>query len=94
MSILVLMGLLLATILEQAGICYVMVSAAQVQLSLGIRRGKSDPIDAGRLAEYVWRFRDRLAPSGLPSKALLELRGWLLWQGKADKNANGPNQWH
>ncbi len=32
-------GLLLATILEQVGICYVMVSAAQVQLSLGIRRG-------------------------------------------------------
>ena len=41
-------GLLLATLLEQSGICYVMVSAAQVQLSLGIRRGKSDPIDARR----------------------------------------------
>lgn len=71
-------GLLLATMLEQSGICYVMVPAAQVQLSLGIRRGKSDPIDAGRLAEYVWRFRDRLQPSRLPSKALFELRGWLL----------------
>lgn len=78
-------GLLLATILEQCGICYVMVSAAEVQLSLGIRRGKSDPIDAGRLAEYLWRFRDRLAPSRLPSKALLELRGWLLWREKLVK---------
>uniref|UniRef100_UPI003F881552 IS110 family transposase n=1 Tax=Fodinibius sp. SL11 TaxID=3425690 RepID=UPI003F881552 len=38
-------GLLLATILEESGICYVVVSAVQVQLSLGIRRGKSDPID-------------------------------------------------
>lgn len=78
-------GLLLATILEQSGICYVMVSAAQVQLSLGIRRGKSDPIDARRLAEYLWRFRDRLAPSRLPSKMLLELRGWLLWREKLVK---------
>ena len=78
-------GLLLATILEQSGVCYVMVSAAEVQLSLGIRRGKSDPIDAGRLAEYLWRFRDRLAPSRLPSKMLLELRGWLLWREKLVK---------
>ncbi len=82
-------GLLLATMLEQSGICYVMVSAAQVQLSLGIRRGKSDPIDAGRLAEYVWRFRDRLQPSRLPSKALLELRGWLLWREKLIKMRTG-----
>jgi transposase len=78
-------GLLLATILEESEVCYVMVSAAQVQLSLGIRRGKSDAIDAGRLAEYLWRFRDQLAPSRLPSKALLELRGWLLWREKLVK---------
>ena len=78
-------GLLLATLLEQSAICYVMVSAAQVQLSLGIRRGKSDPIDALRLAEYLWRFRDRLSPSRLPSKALLELRSWLIWREKLVK---------
>jgi len=78
-------GLLLAALLEGSGICYVVVSATQVQLSLGIRRGKSDPIDARRLAEYLWRFRDRLAPSRLPSKALLELRGWLLWREKLVK---------
>ncbi|MCW9707659.1 IS110 family transposase [Fodinibius salsisoli] len=78
-------GLLLATLLEEAGICYVVVSAVQVQLSLGIRRGKSDPIDARRLAEYLWRFRDQLRPSRLPSKALLELRGWLLWRERLVK---------
>ncbi|MCW9708051.1 IS110 family transposase [Fodinibius salsisoli] len=78
-------GLLLATILEESGICYVVVSAVQVQLSLGIRRGKSDPIDARRLAEYLWRFQDRLSPSRLPSKMLLELRGWLLWREKLVK---------
>jgi len=78
-------GLLLATILEESEICYVVVSAAEVQLSLGIRRGKSDPIDARRLAEYLWRFRDRLSPSQLPSKMLLELRSWLLWREKLVK---------
>jgi transposase len=46
-------GLLLATLLEQAGICYVLVPASQVQHSLGIRRGKSDPIDARRLACFA-----------------------------------------
>lgn len=78
-------GLLLAALLEASGICYVMVSAIQVQLSLGIRRGKSDPIDARRLAEYLWRFQDRLTPSNLPSKMLLELRGWLLWRERLVK---------
>jgi transposase len=78
-------GLLLAAMLEEAGVCYVIVAAAQVQRSLGIRRGKSDGIDARRLAEYVWRFRDQLHPSRLPSKALLELRSWLLWREKLVK---------
>lgn len=78
-------GLLLALMLERAGISYVIVSAAEVQRSLGIRRGKSDPIDARRLAEYVWRFRDRLQPSQLPSEQLLELRGWLVWREKLVK---------
>lgn len=78
-------GLLLATMLEQAGIRYVMVAAAQVQRSLGIRRGKSDRIDARRLAEYVWRFRDQLQPSRLPSRLLLTLRNWLLWREKLVK---------
>lgn len=78
-------GLLLAAMLEEAGVRYAMVSAAQVQRSLGIRRGKTDAIDAERLAEYVWRFRDQLHPSRLPSKALLELRSWLLWREKLVK---------
>ena len=82
-------GLLLATMLQQVGIRYVMVAAAEVQRSLGIRRGKSDRIDAGRLAEYGWRFRDRLSPGRLPSKALLELRGWLLWREKLVKMRTG-----
>ena len=47
--------------------------------------GSLIPIDARRLAEYLWRFRDRMAPSRLPSKALLKLRGWLLWREKLVK---------
>ncbi|SHG44353.1 Transposase [Fodinibius roseus] len=82
-------GLLRAAMLEETGVRYVMVAAAQVQRSLGIRRGKSDPIDARRLAEYLWRFRDRLQPSRLPLKALLELRGWLLWREKLIKMRTG-----
>jgi len=42
----------------------------QVKRSLGITRGKSDPIDARRLAEYATRFRDK---AQFHAKILLEM---------------------
>lgn len=73
-------GMTLAMILEQQEIPYVMVPAQQVKLSLGIQRGKSDPIDAQRLAEYAFIFRHKLTPTKLPGTLLIELRNWLVWR--------------
>lgn len=73
-------GMTLAMILEQQEIPYVMVPAQQVKFSLGIQRGKSDPIDSKRLAEYAFIFRHKLTPTKLPSTLLIELRNWLVWR--------------
>lgn len=73
-------GMPLAMVLEQHKIQYVMVPAQQVKLSLGIQRGKSDPIDATRLADYAFTYRHKLTPTKLPSQVLLELRNWLVWR--------------
>lgn len=73
-------GMLLAMVLEQQQISYVMVPAQQVKLSLGIQRGKSDPIDAERLADYAYTYRHKLTPTKLPRALLIELRNWLVWR--------------
>lgn len=73
-------GMTLAMVLEQQEIRYVMVPAQQVKLSLGIQRGKSDPIDATRLADYAYTYRHKLTPTKLPSTLLIELRNWLVWR--------------
>jgi transposase len=73
-------GMPLAMVLEQHDIRYVMVPAQQVKLSLGIQRGKSDPIDATRLADYAFTHQHKLTPTKLPSRVLTELRNWLVWR--------------
>lgn len=35
-------------------------SARQIKNSLGMQRGKSDQVDAKRIAEYAYRFRDKM----------------------------------
>lgn len=39
---------------------FTVVHSAHIQLSLGLTRGKSDKIDAQRIAEYAFRFKDKL----------------------------------
>lgn len=73
-------GMSLAMVLEQHDIRYVMVPAQQVKLSMGILRGKSDPIDATRLADYAFTHQHKLTPTKLLSQALTELRSWLVWR--------------
>lgn len=43
---------------KQASIC--LESALQIKNSQGSLRGKNDKIDAIRIAEYVWTFRDKI----------------------------------
>jgi transposase len=52
-------------------------SALQIKQSLGIQRGKSDKVDARRIAEYAFRYRDKLKPWQPPAEAVQKIRELL-----------------
>ena len=64
--------LLLLADLRSIPISY--VSGYEIKHSMGLTRGKSDPIDASRIREYGERHRDKLPESHFPSEALYKLR--------------------
>jgi len=62
---------------EDQALDYVQVSGLQVKRSLGIQRGKNDKVDAFRLSEYAYLFRDNLRLTKLESKQVLRLKHLL-----------------
>ena len=63
------------------------IGGQHIKLSLGMQRGKSDPIDASRIAEYTIRFLDRMELWIPPRIAITKLKVLLktrdrLIQGK------------
>lgn len=64
-------GLILCSFLEHHKLTYTVVPAAEIQRSIGLTRGKSDRIDAQRIAQYAYTFREKLSPFQLPNKVLL-----------------------
>jgi transposase len=53
---------------------YVQISGLAAKRSMGIKRGKTDKVDAAALAEYAYRLREELTPNPPPSKVLLRAR--------------------
>jgi len=60
--------------LHNHGIAYCKVSALEIIRSMGLIRGKSDKIDAARIAAYGFAKRDKLKPEARVSKALQRLK--------------------
>lgn len=58
--------------LHKVTLCF--VPGYQIKHSLGLQRGKSDPLDACRIREYGERFSDRLRPCFYPSEEMSELQ--------------------
>ncbi len=52
-------------------------TARQIKNSLGMQRGKNDQVDAKRIAEYAYRFKDKLTSWQPPAQSLLQLRELL-----------------
>ena len=50
------------------------VSGYEIKHSMGLTRGKSDPMDASRIREYGERHVDKLPETHFPSEALYKLR--------------------
>lgn len=73
-------GLLLSCILESFDILYSTVPALEIKLSLGITRGKSDIVDASRIAEYAAINEHKLKPTKLPSEVLLQIKELLTYR--------------
>ncbi len=63
--------------LEKQSLKYSAIPGLVLKKSLGISRGKSDPIDALRIAEYGYMRQDRLTLTKMPSKAIINLKNLI-----------------
>ncbi len=67
-------GDLLVFLCNRCGVSIALVPGYTVKHSLGLVKGKSDPIDAARLREYGERFFDKLSFKAYQSENMSELR--------------------
>jgi transposase len=72
-----LYSLPLALYLEENDIAFSMISALQIKRSLGLVRGKNDRIDARRIAEYGYLYRETLPLTRFPSRQIMQLQPLL-----------------
>jgi transposase len=68
---------------------YCKIAALQIKRSLGVMRGKTDRIDAQRIAEYGWLRRDALVADVPLQAGLSELRSLLSLRGKLVRDRAG-----
>jgi transposase len=61
----------------------------EIKRSLGIQRGKNDKIDAKRIAEYAYQKKDKINPSILPCKNILQIRRLLSLRDRLVKQRSG-----
>lgn len=70
-------GLLLSHLFQEAEVDYSMVPAMEIIKSSGMTRGKSDPIDAQRIATYAAVFSHKLKKTILPCSEILKIKTLL-----------------
>lgn len=82
----------LSVYLTEQDIPFAMVPALAIKKSLGLVRGKTDRIDAKRIAAYAYEKQDKLVPTILPGykidqmKSLVNLREKLIRHRTSYKN--------
>ncbi len=79
----------LSVALWEAHIAFAMVSGLSMRRSLGIVRGKSDPIDASNIANYGYIWQEKLVPYSIPSEAILQLKNLLQLRNRMVKQRAG-----
>lgn len=82
-------SLQLERFLHNQGIAFCKVPALQIKRSLGVTRGKTDAIDAVRIAEYGWLRKEQLTATELATETLLQLRSLLGLRSKLVKDRAG-----
>jgi transposase len=83
----------LAVFLNDSKILFTMAPSMDIKKSMGLKRGKSDRLDAKAIALYAWQKRDEIRPTQLNTgmvsqlRQLLSLRDKLIRHRTSYKNA-------
>lgn len=75
--------------LERKDCGVAIVSPLEINRTLGVQRGKSDPIDAKRICEYGYRHYDKLKVYKLPNQSLIKLKTLRATERKMTKDLKG-----
>ena len=79
----------LAHYLAEKGLNFVLIPGLEIKRSLGIQRGKSDKVDAQKIALYAFRRKDEFTPYQMPEESLTKLRQLLSLREKLVKQRAG-----
>jgi transposase len=84
-----LYSLPLAIFLEEKQIPFSMIPALEIKKSLGITRGKNDFIDSRRIAEFAYRFRDKITLTKLPAGDIRKIQSLLMLRERLVTGVSG-----
>ena len=73
-------GLLLSCFLQEKGLTFTAVAALEIKQSQGVKRGKTDALDAHSIAVYAAVNRHKLTPTKMPDESLLIIRELLSYR--------------
>lgn len=73
-------GLLFFAWLSQNEILFCVETGLHIKRSLGMTRGKSDKVDAQRIAEYLYAHKSKLKPFQLPSTLMVKIKQLLTYR--------------
>lgn len=82
-------SLSLAIFLERKCISFSMISALEIKRSMGITRGKNDRVDSRRIAEFAYRFKDKISLTKLPASDIRKIHSLLMLRDRLVLNCNG-----
>lgn len=70
-------GAMLAWLLSEANYCYYVINPMALKKSMGIQRGKTDAVDAYRIASYTISNSHQLEPYRLPTEELRKIKALI-----------------
>jgi transposase len=77
-----LYSLPLAVFLEEKRFPFAMIPPLEIKRSIGITRGKNDRVDSQRIAEYAYRFNDKISLTKLPAADIRKIQFLLVLRAR------------
>ncbi|MCB9300630.1 MAG: IS110 family transposase [Lewinellaceae bacterium] len=75
--------------LSKKGANYSLIPGSEIKESLGITRGKSDQVDAKRIAQYAYKNKDFMRIHTLPTEVVRKLKACLSYRDRLIKSRHG-----